>query len=89
MQKFKFDLKDGLSQEWNFIFKLRLGPFLMLIAGLIFIGACGHAYFVKKTFTPTQRYVSNIVSKYNIRRHFDGHASVSYTHLTLPTIYSV
>jgi len=46
----------------------------MLIAGLIFIGACGHAYFVKKTFTPTQRYVSNIVSKYNIRRHFDGHA---------------
>jgi len=56
------------------MFKVRLGPFLLLAFGLIFIGVSLHAYFIKKTFTPTQRYISSVVSDFNIRRHFDGHA---------------
>ncbi len=74
MPKFKFDLSDGLSQEWNHKFIVKLGPFLVLTFALILLGAFGHSYFVKKTFTPTQRYISDVVSDFNIRRHFDGHA---------------
>lgn len=74
MEKFKFNLNDGLSQEWNFRFKVKLGPFLVFTLGLIILGACGHAYFIKKTLTPTQRYISSIVKDFNVRRHFDGHA---------------
>jgi hypothetical protein len=74
MQKFKFNLRDGLSQEWNFIFKVKLGTILFLALSLITLGAIGHAYFIKKTLTPRQKYISNVVSDFNVRRHFDGHA---------------
>jgi len=42
--------------------------------GLIFVGASLHAYFLKKNFTPTQRYISSVVKEFNVRRHFDGRA---------------
>jgi len=78
MPKFKLDTSDGLSQEWNYAFKVRLGPFLLLLSGFIFMGWCGHSYFVKKTFTPTQKHISSIVSEFNVRRHFDGRIYGTY-----------
>lgn len=74
MRKFKFDHRDGLSQEWNYKFIMKFGPFLVLMVALLMTGAFIQSYFVKRTFTPTQKYISSVVSDFNIRRHFDGHA---------------
>jgi len=74
MEKFKLDFSDGLSQEWNFKFKIKLGTLLVLMLALFLTGAFGHAYFIKKTLTPNQKYIASVVSDYKVRRHFDGHA---------------
>ena len=67
------NLKDGLSQEWNFKFRVRLGPFILLLSGLVFLGSIiGHSYYVKKNFTPTQRLSAKLQSEYKVTRKFQN-----------------
>ena len=69
----KFNLKDGISQEWNFKFRVRLGPFILLLSGLIFLGSLGgYSYFVKENFTPTQRLSSKLQAEYQVTRKFQN-----------------
>jgi len=74
MTRSTYNLRDWLSKEWNLTIKIRRGSLFLLIAGFIVLLVCGHSYFVEKRFTPTQKYISDIVSKHNVRRHFDGYA---------------
>lgn len=74
-KKFNIDLSDGLSDEFNYRLSLRLGWLVLLLIGIIFLGAyLGNRYFFSKDLTPTQRYISSVSEQYNLRRHFDGRA---------------
>ena len=69
----KINFKDGISQEWNWKFRVRLGPFLLLLIGLLFVGGyCGHSYFVKKNFTPSQRLSAKLQYEYSVTRKFQN-----------------
>ena len=73
------DFSDGISQELNHRVKLKVWWIIPIILGLVIIGwYCGHRYFVKKNFTPQQKYVNSVVEEFKVRRHFDGRAYGSF-----------
>ncbi len=71
-----FNLKDGLSQEWNYKPNFRLGPLLLLMLGLLVLaGYAGNRYYLKKNFTPHQKLSIELSEKYEVTRKFQSNRS--------------